>query len=63
MPRTASDTKLLTVEEITEEFPLHMLVWRNNAENLKEKLAENKVRPHRTYSCVEIIINFASQTV
>lgn len=43
MPRVASKKNLLSTDEIADQYPLHMLVWCNNAEALNEKLAENKV--------------------
>lgn len=42
MPRIASKA-LLSTEEIAEQYPLHTLVWCNNAEALHENLTENKV--------------------
>ncbi|XP_065201096.1 ankyrin repeat domain-containing protein 13D [Planococcus citri] len=44
MPRSASNSKknLLKTEEVAELYPLHTLVWCNNAEVLHEKLTENK---------------------
>ncbi len=43
MPRVLTKKGLLSAEEISEEFPLHMLVWYNNPETLNQKLTENKV--------------------
>lgn len=34
----ASAPNLLTIEEIKQQYPLHLCVWNNDLEGLKEKL-------------------------
>ncbi|XKL59351.1 hypothetical protein PGB90_000367 [Kerria lacca] len=40
MPRSTWKKNLLSFEEISEEFPLHVLVWRNDTDSLTKKLSE-----------------------
>lgn len=43
MPRSTWKKNLLSFEEISEEFPLHVLVWRNDTDSLTKKLSEKNV--------------------
>lgn len=50
---------LLTSEQISEEFPLHMLVWFNKFEELNEKLTQNKVSFIYVFTILDIMIEVA----
>lgn len=59
MPRTMARKNLLTSEQISEEFPLHMLVWFNKFEELNEKLTQNKVSFIYVFTILDIMIEVA----
>lgn len=37
----------MLVEEIREKFPLHLAIWQNDLEELKQKLDQKKVKIYK----------------